>query len=85
MTLANGLIQKQIAKHLMMQMLDEMPDVFVWNDLIKAIELNSAEFLAVKSLQSGLRPYGLEKGNFYVTDAFFEPLPNEVLDVFEGK
>ena len=85
MTLANGLIQKRIAKHLMMQMLDEMPDVFVWDDLIKAIELNSAEFLAVKSLQKGLRPYGLEKGNFYVTDAFFEPLPNEVLDVFEGK
>jgi len=85
MTLTDSLIHKPIAKHFMMQMLDQMPDVFVLDDLIKTIELNSAEFLAVKPLQTGLRPYGLEKGNFYVTDAFFEPLPNEVLDVFEGK
>jgi hypothetical protein len=31
------------------------------------------------------RPYGLAKGKFHVPDAFFEPLPDELLDAFEGK
>lgn len=30
------------------------------------------------------RPIGLAKGSFTVTDAFFEPLPDEWLDAFEG-
>jgi len=31
------------------------------------------------------RPIGLAKGNVKVTKAFFKPLPNELLDAFEGK
>jgi hypothetical protein len=31
------------------------------------------------------RPYGLAKGTFQVPDTFFEPLPTELLDAFEGK
>lgn len=31
------------------------------------------------------RPFGLAKGEFEVTEAFFEPLPDEILDAFEGK
>lgn len=30
------------------------------------------------------RPIGLYKGTFEVTDAFFEPLPDDLLDAFEG-
>lgn len=31
-----------------------------------------------------LRPFGIDKGKFEVTDAFFEPLPDEVLRAFYG-
>ena len=31
------------------------------------------------------RPLGLAAGEFEVTDAFFEPLPDDILDAFEGK
>lgn len=31
------------------------------------------------------RPIGLAKGMFQVTPSFFEPLPEELLDAFEGK
>jgi hypothetical protein len=31
------------------------------------------------------RPIGLAKGLWSVTEDFFEPLPDELLDAFEGK
>ncbi|EIJ43245.1 hypothetical protein BegalDRAFT_2394 [Beggiatoa alba B18LD] len=31
------------------------------------------------------RPLGLLKGQFQVPATFFEPLPSEILDAFEGK
>lgn len=31
------------------------------------------------------RPIGLGKGLFEVPDSFFEPLPDDLLDLFEGK
>jgi hypothetical protein len=31
------------------------------------------------------RPIGLAKGKLKVTKSFFKPLPNELLDAFEGK
>lgn len=31
------------------------------------------------------RPIGLAKGEFEVTDRFFAPLPDDLLDAFEGK
>lgn len=31
------------------------------------------------------RPVGLAKGEFVVSAEFFEPLPEELLDAFEGK
>jgi antitoxin (DNA-binding transcriptional repressor) of toxin-antitoxin stability system len=31
------------------------------------------------------RRLGLAEGDFVVDESFFEPLPNEMLDVFEGK
>jgi len=31
------------------------------------------------------RPIGLGKGKFTVPDEFFDPLPDEILDAFEGK
>jgi len=31
------------------------------------------------------RPIGLLKGKFAVPDSFFDPLPEDILDAFEGK
>jgi hypothetical protein len=31
------------------------------------------------------RPIGLAKGTFQVPPSFFEPLPEEILDTFEGE
>ena len=31
------------------------------------------------------RPIGLDKGRFCVTESFFEPLPEDILDAFEGR
>lgn len=31
------------------------------------------------------RPIGLAKGTFEVPESFYEPLPEELLDLFEGK
>ena len=30
------------------------------------------------------RPIGLAKGQFKIPDSFFEPLPDDILDGFEG-
>ncbi len=35
--------------------------------------------------ETGLRPFGLAKGEFVVPDDFDAPLPDELLDQFEGK
>lgn len=34
---------------------------------------------------SGERPVGLAKGEFDIPDSFFEPLPDEIVDAFEGR
>ena len=34
--------------------------------------------------ENKLRPLGLAKGEFVVPDDFNEPLPDEILDLFEG-
>jgi hypothetical protein len=31
------------------------------------------------------RPIGLAKGKFKITMSFFKPLPDDLLDAFEGK
>lgn len=31
------------------------------------------------------RPIGLAKGTFVVPESFYEPLPEDLLDLFEGK
>ena len=43
------------------------------------------EFRAVGSNQTGARPYGLCRGEFVVPDDFDDPLPDDILDAFDGK
>jgi antitoxin (DNA-binding transcriptional repressor) of toxin-antitoxin stability system len=44
-----------------------------------------AELRPVAKPTTGRRPIGLAKGTFELTDAFFAPLSDDLLDLFEGK
>ena len=44
-----------------------------------------AELRAVRETRRKRRPIGLAKGEFTVTPAFFEPLPDDLLDAFDGR
>lgn len=43
-----------------------------------------AELRAVEPPRTAPRPVGLAKGQFEVNEAFFEPLPEDLLDGFAG-
>ena len=43
-----------------------------------------AEILPIPERRNEPRPFGLGRGQAEVTDAFFEPLPENILDGFEG-
>ena len=44
-----------------------------------------AELRPLKAPTKGLRPWGLAKGEFVVPDDFNDPLPDDLLELFEGK
>lgn len=44
-----------------------------------------AEIRPLPSPLTGKRPIGLAKGQFFVPKAFFESLPDDVVDAFSGK
>jgi prevent-host-death family protein len=43
-----------------------------------------AELRAVEATRTEPRPIGLARGQVELTDAFFEPLPEEIVDGFDG-
>jgi antitoxin (DNA-binding transcriptional repressor) of toxin-antitoxin stability system len=44
-----------------------------------------AEIRALPRARKTKRPIGLAKGRFQISKKFFNPLPDEILDAFEGK
>lgn len=63
--------------------IDILPEgefLLLWQSMQEKIQAVSNN----KSTQQEKRPYGLCKGEFVVTDAFFEPLPPEMIDLFNG-
>ncbi len=44
-----------------------------------------AELVAIPQKKKKKRPFGLGSGEFKIPKLFFEPLPNSILDDFEGK
>ena len=44
-----------------------------------------AEIRSLPPLRKTKRPIGLAKGKLKIPKTFFEPLPDELLDAFEGK
>jgi len=43
-----------------------------------------AEIRAVPRARAKPRPFGLARGQFTVPDSFFKPLPDDVIESFEG-
>jgi antitoxin (DNA-binding transcriptional repressor) of toxin-antitoxin stability system len=44
-----------------------------------------AEIRAVAAVRKTKRPIGLAKNRLKITKSFFKPLPDDLLDAFEGK
>jgi antitoxin (DNA-binding transcriptional repressor) of toxin-antitoxin stability system len=44
-----------------------------------------AEIRPIKQPLRGKRPIGLAKGKAQILQSFFDPLPDDLLDAFEGK
>ena len=44
-----------------------------------------AEIRRLEPTATNPRPIGLDQGRFQVTDAFFEDLPDDLVDSFEGR
>lgn len=44
-----------------------------------------AEIRGLPKASKEARPIGLAKGQFEIPDSFFEPLPDDLLDTFDGK
>lgn len=44
-----------------------------------------AEIRAIPAARKKPRPLGLAKGTVRIPPSFFDPLPDDVLDLFEGK
>ena len=44
-----------------------------------------AEIRALPTARREARPLGLAKGEFQVPEEFFDPLPDALLDAFEGR
>ena len=44
-----------------------------------------AELKPVAATRTTPRPIGLAEGEFTIHDSFFDPLPDDLLDLFEGK
>lgn len=57
--------------------------------LLQPIHLSGSHRAIVTVLDStpetGLRPYGLARGEFVVPEDFDDPLPDDLLDTFEEK
>jgi prevent-host-death family protein len=44
-----------------------------------------AEISRIKPRRRSRRPFGLAKGKFEIPRSFFDPLPDSLLDAFEGE
>ena len=44
-----------------------------------------AEIRPISKVVSGTRPIGLGKGSLRIDESFFEPLPEDIQSLFEGK
>ena len=53
--------------------------------LITEEDVPVAEMRPVEKRRTGPRPFGLAAGKVVVPDSFFDPLPDDLLDAFDGR
>jgi hypothetical protein len=53
--------------------------------MIRKRNIPAAETRPLQQARKTKRPIGLAKGRFKVSKKFFHPLPDEILNAFEGK
>lgn len=75
------MLQEQLIEEIKQIPSDKLEELY---DLVHYFRLGLAH---EKQAQSPItrRPIGLAKGTFQVPPSFFEPLPDEILDAFEGE
>ena len=59
-------------------------DVTAYVSRLIELATDHGQVLPNNSAPPGTRPIGLAKGTFAIPSSFFDPLPDDVLDAFEG-
>jgi hypothetical protein len=69
------------------RLLESLPDGATWDDLLRLFSTAPPPGRDPESRPSEAapRPMGLAQGRGHVPPAFFEPLPDDWLDAFEGE
>lgn len=75
------MIQDQLIEEIKLIPEDRLPEIY---DLIHYFRLGLKQDSTAAPIKSE-RPIGLAKGGFQVPASFFEPLPADLLDAFEGR
>ncbi len=76
------ILQEQIIEEIKQIPNDKLVEIY---DLIHCWRLGLTKEKHSRKLPIKQRPVGLSKGKFQVPASFFEPLPDNILDSFEGK
>ena len=74
------MIQEQLIEEIKLIPEDRLTEIY---DLIHYFRLGLKQDATVAPIKSE-RPIGLAKGSFQVPASFFEPLPADLVDAFEG-
>jgi hypothetical protein len=73
------MLQEQLIEEIRQIPAEKLAEVY---DLIHYFRLGLAQERPALGIKK--RPIGLAKGQLNVPESFFEPLPNDILDAFEG-
>lgn len=74
------MLQEQLIEEIKQIPIEKLAEVY---DLIHYFRLGLAQERQSSAMKR--RPIGLAKGRFEIPESFFEPLPDDMLDAFEGK
>ena len=74
------MLQEQLIEEIKQIPSEKLGEIY---DLVHYFRLGLAQEQTTSPAQQ--RPIGLAKGVFQMPDSFFEPLPTDVLDGFEGR
>ena len=76
------ILQEQIIEEIKQIPNDKLVEIY---DLIHYFRLGLTQEKQSHKISVKQRPIGLSKGKFQVPMSFHEPLPDEILEAFEGK